>query len=97
MLNNRKILKAAALAYSGNAPHLKAFGKGDSAKAIIELAKKYNVKIYEKESDDLLEALADVRVNTEIPPELYLAIARIYALFYYTDERQESINEKNSR
>lgn len=97
MTNKKEILKAAALEYSGNAPRLKAYGRGDAAKAIIALAEKYNVKIFKKESDDLLEALGQIKINTEIPPELYLAIARIYAFFYYTDIRQETINEKNSR
>jgi len=87
--NKAGILKAAALEYTGKAPRLKAYGKGDAAKAIIEMARKFNVKIIEKESDDLLEMLSQIKINTEIPPELYLAIARIYSYFYFTKDRKK--------
>lgn len=76
----RKILRACALEYSGDgAPIVKAYAEGDAARRLIEVARKHGVEIKPDQEEGLLLALKSVKVNTEIPREIYLAVARIYA------------------
>lgn len=78
-----KIKKAVALGYDkdkNNAPKILATGKGETAKAIIEQAKKFEVPI--KEDADLIEILSKIDINQEIPPNLYKAIAEVFAFLY---------------
>ncbi len=80
---------AAALKYQtgDNAPKVTAVGYGEVAKKIEELAIKEKVPIYK--DGVLAEALADLGVNTEIPPELYQAVAKIIAAVARLDRLQE--------
>ena len=84
----KKIFKACALEYKDGmrAPVLKAFGKGEFAHKIVSIAESYGIQVTENQSDQLLEALSTLKVDTAIPPELYLAIARIFAYFYAEKE-----------
>lgn len=71
---------AAALKYDekeGGAPKVVAAGCGDIAKKIEELALKEDIPIYRDKV--LAQALADLGIGTEIPPELYKAVAKIIA------------------
>ncbi len=75
--------KAVALKYDNKknkAPRVIATGRGDIAEKIIEVAKAHNVPLYEdKNLAQLLEAL---ELETEIPPELYRAVAEVLAFIY---------------
>lgn len=79
-----KLLRACALEYKEgmSAPVVKAVGSGELAQQIVALAKKYNIEIKEDESEELLSILAQVPLQQEIPPEIYLAVARIFAFLY---------------
>lgn len=87
------LLRACALEYRNgmSAPVVKAYGKGDLALKIIEIARANNIEIREGESVELLKQLSCIPVNKEIPPELYLAVARIFAYFY--GKKSESLAE----
>lgn len=75
--------KAVALKYdqkSDNAPRVIAKGRGEIAEKIIAVAKENNVPLYEdKNLSQILEALD---LETEIPAELYRAVAEVLAFIY---------------
>ncbi|MCD6363226.1 MAG: FlhB-like flagellar biosynthesis protein [Synergistetes bacterium] len=75
--------KAAALKYDereDRAPRVIASGKGKIAEKIIEIAREYDIPIYE--DPDLVELLLKVDIGDEIPPELYKAVAEVLAFIY---------------
>lgn len=83
--------KAAALRYSqgeDDAPKLVAKGKGFIAEKIIEVAKEHNIPIHE--DANLVHVLEKMDLNTEIPQELYRAVAEVLALVYRLNADQES-------
>ncbi|MGF1615532.1 MAG: EscU/YscU/HrcU family type III secretion system export apparatus switch protein [Gammaproteobacteria bacterium] len=78
---------AVALRYNGEgAPRLMAKGRGETAERIVELAKRYGIPI--QPDPMLVELLAQVRLDEEIPPVLYAAVAQLLAFIYsLSDER----------
>ncbi len=81
--------KAVALAYrpeADAAPKVVAKGKGSIAERIIELAKQHGIHIHD--DPDLVEALAQLDLNTEIPTDLYVVVSELLA-FVYGLNRQE--------
>jgi len=68
--------KAVALKYDrkkDNAPRVIAKGRGEIAEKIIEVAKAHNVPLHEDKN--LIQILEALDLETEIPPELYRAVA----------------------
>ncbi len=85
-LSIAKSKKAVALKYNSAedaAPKITASGKGLLAEKILELARKENKSIYK--DAPLVEALIQLDVGLEIPPELYGAVAEILAFIYAVD------------
>lgn len=75
--------KAAALKYEpgiDNAPRIVALGKGRVAEKIIALAQENGLYIHK--DPDLVEALSQLDLNVEIPPELYVVVAEILSFVY---------------
>ena len=75
--------KAVALKYDrkkDNAPRVIAKGRGKIAEKIIEVAKAHNVPLYEDKN--LIQILEALDLETEIPPELYRAVAEVLAFIY---------------
>jgi flagellar biosynthesis protein len=75
--------KAVALKYDrkkDNAPRVIAKGRGEIAKKIIEVAQAHNVPLYEEKN--LIQILEALDLETEIPPELYRAVAEVLAFIY---------------
>jgi len=75
--------KAVALRYDRqkeNAPRVLAKGKGELARRIVDKAKEYGITIYK--DDDLVEILAALELDTEIPNELYKAVAEVMVFIY---------------
>ena len=69
---------AVALKYEARgAPKVVAVGRGDLGQRIIDTAREHGVPL--EENAPLAEALATIEVETEIPRELYVAIATILA------------------
>ncbi|WP_297456442.1 FlhB-like flagellar biosynthesis protein [Persephonella sp.] len=82
--------KAVALKYErgkDNAPRVIAKGKGHIGEKIIQIAKEHNIPI--KEDPVLVEALSQIEINQEIPPELYKAVAEILAFIYRQTKKIE--------
>lgn len=72
--------KAAALAYNAtihNAPKVVASGRGEVAMRIIAKAKEFEVPLFCNEA--LVDSLLDMPLDSEIAPELYLAVSRVFA------------------
>jgi len=75
--------KAVALKYDdkkNNAPRVVAKGRGDMAAKIVEVARAHNVPLYEDKN--LVQILEALELETEIPPELYRAVAEVLAFIY---------------
>jgi flagellar biosynthesis protein len=84
----KNIKKAAALKYDKTyeAPIVTAAGMGHIADKIIEKAKDSKVPvIYNKE---MAELLTNVDVGSEIPSELYDAVAKIIAYIIDNDKKE---------
>lgn len=78
-----KTPKAVALKYDrekNNAPKLVAKGRGEVAEKIIEIAKANNLLLYEDKN--LVSILEALEVESEIPPQLYRAVAEVLAFIY---------------
>jgi len=79
---------AVALKYDGsvmNAPQVVASGKGFIAEKIIEAAREFDIPV---ESDPVLaEALSQMDLGQEIPPELYQVVAEILVFIMETDRK----------
>ncbi len=85
-------MMACALEYKDGmrAPVVTAFGKGEIAQRILQIARKYNIPVEEEQIPGMLASLEKVKIRSEIPPELYLAVARIFA---FLQSRREGRNE----
>jgi len=75
--------KAVALKYEkekDGAPRIVAKGRGVIAQKIIEAARAHSVPLYEDKN--LVQVLEALDLETEIPPELYRAVAEVLAFIY---------------
>ncbi len=73
-----KIPLAVALHYDGEAaPKVVAVGRGDLGQRIIETAREHGVPL--EANAPLAEALSTIELESEIPQELYAAVAVIIA------------------
>jgi len=75
--------KAVALKYEikeNNAPRVVAKGRGYLAKKIEEIATEYDIHV-EKDAE-LASSLYKLKLNEEIPEELYEAVAKVLAYIY---------------
>ena len=79
--------KAVALRYDQEketSPRVVAKGKGYVARKIKAIAEEYNIPI--RHDDDLVELLAQIDIDREIPQELYAAVAEILSWIYRANE-----------
>ena len=75
--------KAAALHYDharGGAPRVVAKGRGKMAERIVEMARQNNVPLVEDRN--LVQMLEALDLNTDIPTELYQAVAEVLVFVY---------------
>lgn len=75
--------KAVALRYDVTqdaSPKVVAKGTGEIAAKIIALAKEHGIPL--QEDADLVEILAKLDLNADIPPDTYLVVAEILAFIY---------------
>ena len=79
----RRPKEAVALRYrpeKEKAPKVVAKGRGFLAEKIIEIAKRHGVPI--KYEPNLIHVLSKLDLDQEIPPNLYRAVAEIFAFIY---------------
>jgi len=81
--------RAVAMAYRAEdgAPRVVAKGGGVTAEAIISLARENGVYVHQ--SPELVNLLMQIDLDSEIPPELYQAVAEILAWLYELDQQAE--------
>jgi flagellar biosynthesis protein len=85
---------AAGIRYDGgDAPKLVAAGRGRVADRILELAKEHGIPV--REDPALADALAQLEIDRDVPPELWQAVAQALLWAYRLSGR--SIPEKASR
>jgi flagellar biosynthesis protein len=80
--------KAVALKYEKEkdaAPRIVAKGRGFVAQKIIETARAHGVSLYEDKN--LVQVLEALDLETEIPTELYRAVAEVLAFIYRLNGR----------
>ncbi len=83
--------KAVALKYDGKtdkAPRVVAKGRGNIAQKIMDVAKEHQVPLCEDKN--LVQVLEALDLETEIPAELYRAVAEVLALVYRLNGRIRS-------
>jgi flagellar biosynthesis protein len=82
--------RAVAMAYRAEdgAPRVVAKGGGVTAEAIISLARENGVYVHQ--SPELVNLLMQIDLDSEIPPELYQAVAEILAWLYSLDQKIDS-------
>ncbi len=68
-----------------NAPTVSAKGEGELAHQILRLAMENDIPIYQ--DHHLVQLLSQVDIDTEIPPQLYIAVAEIIAFAYRLKDR----------
>jgi flagellar biosynthesis protein len=80
--------KAVAIRYNQEkdaAPHIVAKGSGYLAERIMELALENNILIHEDR--DLVTLLSKLDVDTDIPENLYRAVAEILVFVYQLNQK----------
>ena len=80
MEENKKAVALRYLQGEDSAPKVVAKGRGYLAQRIEELAKEYDIHI--EKDPQLAESLYKLKLNEEIPEELYEAVAKILAFIY---------------
>lgn len=92
--NKYKNKKAVALRYekTNTAPKVLAKGKGEIAERIIEKGEESKIQIFEDEK--LVEDLLKLELYSEIPPELYEAVAEIILFVYSLDKEKGDNHER---
>jgi flagellar biosynthesis protein len=78
-----KSSKAVALRYDkqeDRAPRVVAKGKGYLADKIIDVAREHDIPLYKNKN--LVQVLEALDLETEIPPELYRAVAEVLAFIF---------------
>lgn len=82
--------KAVALEYepgkTEGAPRIVAVGQGYVAERIIALAREYGVPVHQ--DIEVVNKLARLSLGSEVPPELYQAVARVLAFIFSLEEKQ---------
>jgi len=82
-MNTKEPKKAAALRYEhgrDQAPKVVARGRGKIAEKIVALAHEHNVPLVEDRN--LVQMLEALDVDTDIPAELYRAVAEVLVFVY---------------
>jgi flagellar biosynthesis protein len=82
-MNKKVTRKAATLRYAQNkedAPRVVAKGRGKMAEKIIALAEAHQVPLVEDRQ--LIQVLEALDVDTQIPAELYQAVAEVLVFVY---------------
>jgi len=86
----KKQKKAVALRYTplkDRAPRIAAKGLGRVAERIIEIAKEHNIPV--KDDADLVEVLAKLDIEQEIPADVYVVVAELLAFVYKLNNKKK--------
>jgi flagellar biosynthesis protein len=67
------------------APKVAGKGQGAVAEKILEVARQHNIPV--RQDKDLLEILAQLNLHSEVPSQVYKAVAEILAFVYRLTNR----------
>jgi flagellar biosynthesis protein len=84
----KKKTKAVAIKYEADkdaAPRIVAKGRDFIAEKIVEAAKAHGVPLHKDKN--LVQVLEALDLDTEIPPELYRAVAEVLAFIYRLNKK----------
>ncbi|MGR9107180.1 MAG: EscU/YscU/HrcU family type III secretion system export apparatus switch protein [Gammaproteobacteria bacterium] len=70
-----------------SAPRVTATGKGPVAEQILKIAKEHDIPL--QSDPELARLLGTIPLGSEIPPELYKAVAEVIAFAYLLNERRK--------
>ena len=87
-MNRKSVKKAAVVKYDrikDLAPKVTAKGHGKVAEKIIALAESHQIPLVEDRN--LVQLLDALEIDTEIPPELYQAVAEVLVFIYRLNAR----------
>ncbi len=87
-MNTKKIKKAAAMQYRqghDSAPRVAAKGRGKMAEKIVAVARSHNIPLVE--DPGLVQVLEALDVDTQIPAELYQAVAEVLVFVYRMNQQ----------
>lgn len=90
-MTDKQIKKAAAIKYDqarNMAPRVVARGKGHIAGQIIQVARENNVPLHE--DPNLANVLEAMELESEIPAELYRAVAEVLVFIYRLNGKLQS-------
>lgn len=90
---NRSDLAVALVWDAHVAPRVVAKGEEALAQEILALARQHDVPLYEDAA--LARLLSQLDLDQEIPPPLYLAVARVIAFAYYLSGRTSVLGEQD--
>ncbi|AZR72838.1 hypothetical protein BBF96_05195 [Anoxybacter fermentans] len=88
-MKDSKNKKAAALQYNpetDQAPRLIAYGEGEIAEKIIQIARENKIPFYQDHT--LIELLSTIEIGSEIPEEAYQVVAEILAFIYRLSQKK---------
>jgi len=91
----KKLLKAAAILYKKGmlAPKLTAYAEGFKAQKMVDFAKEQNITIEKTDVVEIFDILKKMQINTQIPPEMYEIVARIYTFLHINDSKYSHFAE----
>lgn len=81
----RQLAVALTYADGDGAPRVVAKGRGLIAEEIIARAREHGVFVHE--SPELVALLAQIDLDQQIPPQLYIAVAELLAWIYRVEQR----------
>ena len=92
---NTAATKAVALKYElDSAPRVVAKGDGQVADKIIEIAGEHGVVLYQ--DSDLVKLLSKIDVDSEIPSNLYQAVAVVLSFVFQLNGKAKEITQENN-
>lgn len=97
MTQNPAPEKAATLQYKGKkTPIVSAIGVSEQARAMLDIAKQYNIPVYQDE--ELINLLTQLDVGAEIPAELFEWVATVLAFaFFARNEVPDGFSPSDTR
>lgn len=87
--------KGASLQYDGKIPRITAIARGKLLETMIRIAQEYTIPVYR--DPDLAECLTAMKEGSEIPVELYRAVAEVLAFCYRVNaDFRKKVDHKES-
>lgn len=90
---NEETKKAVAIKYEiDSAPKVVAKGDGQVADKIIEIAEEHGVVLYQ--DSDLVKLLSKIDIDSEIPSNLYQAVAVVLSFVFQLNGKDKELTKK---